>query len=86
MKNIAEMRERSAVELASIKDGNYEEAKSLMNSYYRLVGLCEGATNDDNNSVTYNEKLSNKYYNKIDKWEKRLNERFSEYGMELIYF
>lgn len=88
---IAQLRERTIEELVKHKTENstsedYAEARKIMNSYYRLVGLCE-----KNLYLTNDERWHDRPYTKQseareDRWYKRLDKQFSEiYGLHLVY-
>lgn len=88
---IAQIREKEVDKLAHIKSANptdedFREARKIMNSYYRLCGLCK-----TNLYLANDESTAGKYYCiaselREDRWYKRLDKLFSElYGLRLVY-
>ena len=68
------------------RDVEYEEASRLMNSFYRLCGLCERNLELANDSTIYNAKRLAKSEARESKWYERLNAEFKKlYGLELVY-
>lgn len=88
---IAEHRQKEVERLARLKaDEPTEEdiahARSIMNSYYRLCGLCER-----NLFLANNERTCDKYYTKQseekeERWRVKLNKRLGEYGLRIMHF
>lgn len=88
---IAQMREREVEKLATIGNTNpteqdIREAQRLMNSFYRLCGLCETNLYLSNNERTANTRRTAESEARQDKWFERLNKEFNElYGLQLYY-
>lgn len=88
---IAEFRERELKKLVSFKTGNptyedYAEAKRLMNSFYRLCGLCERNLYLSNEERTCNLISTKRSEEKEERWWNRLDNMFHEtYGLNLVY-
>lgn len=82
----AQLRAREVERLASFGNGNVAEAKQIMNSYYRLCGLCETNLYLANTEITCNSSYTLKSEAKEEKWNERLNKRLAPYGLELVYF
>ena len=89
---IAQLREREVLRLAYYHAENPTEedirtAKRLMNSYYRLVGLCERVLYLSNDERTCNSRYLSELEDKEDKWYHRLSKQFAEFcGCRLRYF
>ena len=83
---IAQLREREVEHLASLGNGSIPEAKRIMNSYYRLCGLCEANLYLANCERTCNTKYTAESEAKEERWNKRLNKLLAPYGLELVYF
>lgn len=61
--------------------------KKLLNSFYRFCGLEEQLFYLNNNyEMQKFQTYINELEDKADKWRKRLNSQFSNYGIKLIYF
>ena len=88
---IAQLRERTLDELVKHKTENptsedYAEARKIMNSYYRLVGLCERNLYLSNDERWHDKPYTKQSEEKEDRWYKRLDKQFSEiYGLRLVY-
>lgn len=88
---IAQMRKREAEKLATIGNANpteqnIREAQRLMNSFYRLCGLCETNLYLSNNERTANTRRTAESEARQNKWFERLNKEFNErYGLQLYY-
>ena len=84
---IAELRRREVRKLAELnRDVEFEEANRLMNSFYRLCGLCERNLELANDSTKYNAKRLAKSEEKESRWYNRLNAEFQKlYGLSLVY-
>lgn len=88
---IAELREKQIEELvlyktASPTEADYKEARHIMNSFYRLCGLCEKNVYLSNDERTCNLKSTQESEERESKWYDRLNKVFSEvYGLQLVY-
>lgn len=93
MYTIAEMRQKEVCRLAEMKKNpttaseDIAEAKKIMNSFYRLCGLCETNLYLANNERTCNTKRTAKSEEREQKWFDRLNKQFTEiYGVKMFYF
>ena len=88
---IAERREREIPRLVAFKTENptaadFEEARRLMNSFYRLCGLSERNLYLTNDARTCNLKSTHASEEKESAWWKRLNKAFHDtYGLNLVY-
>lgn len=84
---IAELRRREVRRLAEFnRDVEYENASRLMNSFYRLCGLCERNLEMANDSTIYNAKRLAKSEARESRWYERLNAEFQRlYGLRLVY-
>lgn len=88
---IAERREKELDILISYKTSNptpadYKEARKVMNSYYRLCGLCDRNSMLTNEEYTCNLASTHKSEEREAKWFRRLQKTFKEiYGLDLFY-
>ena len=88
---IAQMREKELRRLAAYKnsdpsDEDIAEARRLMNSYYRLCGLCETNLYLTNDERTHDKPYTKRSEERESKWHKRLDKQFNElYGLRLVY-
>lgn len=88
---IAQMREKEIEKLARMENENYTEeeyrtAQRLMNSFYRLCGLCETNLYLSNNERTANTRRTAESEDREAKWFTRLNKEFNErYDLQLFY-
>lgn len=91
MKTIAELREDEVIRLAGFhsanpSDADIREAHRLMNSFYRLCGLCERnlyLANDERTHALASTKASE---DREEKWRNRLDNEFREFaGLRIIY-
>ena len=95
---ISEMRFKEVVRLAKMheeKEGNpneyptpesIEKARYLMNSFYRLCGLCERNLYLANDERTCNRPSTHASEEREDQWYKRLNNEFNQFaGLDLNY-
>ena len=88
---IAQLRERTINELVKHKtekptSEDYAEARRIMNSYYRLCGLCETNLYLQNDERRYNSRYTKESEEREERWYKRLDKQFSEiYGLHLVY-
>lgn len=88
---IAELRRKSAYTLAERKDSQPNDAQiqaatRLMNSYYRLCGLCDRLLYLENDKRTCNRHSTKRAEERREKWSNRLNKQLSEYNACLEYF
>ena len=88
---IAELRRREVRRLAEFKspeptEADVDEARRLMNSFYRLCGLSETNLEMANDSTIYNAKRLAKSEERESRWYERLNAEFKKlYGLRLVY-
>ena len=88
---IAQLREREVARLAEMHSAEYserdlEQARRLMNSFYRLCGLAERNLYLTNNERTCNCRYTKESEEKESRWYKRLSAQFKEFaGLELFY-
>lgn len=84
---VAEMRKREVRRLAEFnRDVDFENASRLMNSFYRLCGLCERNLELANDSEIYNPVVLAKSEERESRWYDRLNAQFEKfYGLQLVY-
>lgn len=89
---IAQLREKAIEKLAARKTDNpteqdYQDARRVMNSYYRLCGLEENLLSLQNDPNTCDKWYTAEKEAKREKWYKRLNAIFeTEYNAQLVYF
>lgn len=87
---IAEKREWAIDRLVTRKayptTADWNQARKIMNSYYRLVGLCGRLLALDNTNSVYNAKESESMSKRASAWFDRLNKQFAEFDAELTYF
>lgn len=89
--SISEMRTHDVHALAKLADGgeteeNINKARRLMNSYYRLCGLCETNLYLTNNERTCDRESTRESEERENKWYKRLAKQFEEFcGYTLKY-
>lgn len=88
---IAQMREKEVIKLATLENAepteqNIRTAQRLMNSFYRLCGLCETNLYLSNNGRTATTRRTAESEAREDKWFARLNKEFNNrYGLQLYY-
>lgn len=88
---IAQLREREIDRLVAYKtdnptDADYREAHRMMNSFYRLCGLCERNLYLANDERTCNSRYTKESEDKEERWYKRLGKQFKEiYNLDLYY-
>lgn len=88
---IHEQRERELRNLVLFKtdnptDDDIAEARTLMNSYYRLCGLSERNMYLANDERTANSSYTKKSEDRESRWCARLNDQFAKlYGLNLVY-
>lgn len=89
--SIAQLRERELQVLVSYKTSeptkdDYNEARSIMNSFYRLCGLCETNLYLANDERSHALKSTKRSEEREEKWFDRLNKQFNSiYGLCLFY-
>ena len=88
---VAECREKEIQKLVAFKTDNptpedFDEARRLMNSFYRLCGLAERNLYLSNDERTGNLKSTAKSEERESEWHKRLDAEFQRlYGLRLVY-
>lgn len=87
---IAQLREREVIRLATYKnqeptENDINEARAIMNSFYRLCGLCETLLYWENDERTYNKYYTREAEAKRDRWDDRLKSKLKPYGLTLYY-
>ena len=88
---IAQMREKELHRLAAYKNAepsgeDIAEARKIMNSYYRLCGLCERNLNLANDARWHDKPYTKQSEAREQKWFERLDKQFNElYGLRLNY-
>lgn len=88
---IAQLRAREVDRLVLFKtkhptEGDYEEARRNMNSFYRLCGLSETNLYLSNNERSANSRYTKESEAREDRWFKRLDKTFKDtYGLRLVY-
>ena len=88
---IAQLREKELDRLVRFKtdspvESDYEEARKIMNSFYRLCGLCETNLYLANDERRCNTRYTKASEGKEDKWYRRLDKTFHDtYGLNLCY-
>ncbi len=88
---IAEHRRKEVERLARYKSDeptqeDLSQASSIMNSYYRLCGLCERNLYLVNDSRTCDKYYTKQSEEKEERWRVRLNKRLQEYGLRIVHF
>lgn len=89
--SVRELREREIRKLVSFKTSDptpedFAEAVRLMNSFYRLCGLCERNLYLANEERTCNLKSTKESEDRESRWSDRLNREFKDtYGLQLVY-
>lgn len=77
-------------EVARLYDRNtalgQENARRLMNSFYRYVGLRVRNMNDDNNPDTCNRAWHAENERKEERWLNRLEHEFAKYNLILMFY
>ncbi len=90
-KTIAQLREMEVDKLAHMKsaepsEADYSEARRLMNSFYRLCGLCETNLYLANDERRHDSPYTKESEERETKWHKRLDAEFNRlYGLRLVY-
>lgn len=87
---IAQLREREVERLAKFKTENpttedINNARKIMNSFYRLCGLCETNLYLANDERTYNKASTKRSEEREAQWVKRLDKWLEPYGLQLFY-
>lgn len=88
---VAEMREKELERLIAFKtstptEADRVEARHMMNSFYRLCGLCTTNLYLANDERTCNRRSTKESEEREIRWFHRLNDKFkSVYGLELVY-
>lgn len=90
MPTIREMREKELGRLVAFKtdsptEHDFEEARKLMNSFYRLCGLEEKNLYLINDERTCNLPSTGMSEKRAEKWRRRLNKELQKYGLRLFY-
>ena len=89
---IAQMRDRAVLQLAERKtatptEQDIQDARRIMNSFYRLCGLDEQLLYLENDERTHDKPYTLEKAAKRERWFDRLNAIFkSEYNACLVYF
>jgi len=87
MKTIAEKRIEEAKKLAALNPALSEEhAFTVMNSLYRYSALRVRNIIEDNDERTYNTRHHQIEEKREEKWLKRLERWFSEYGLMIVFY
>lgn len=88
---IAQCREREVYRLAELYNPDpgpedIDKARRLMNSYYRLCGLCDRNLYLSNEECTCNKLSTKRSEQRETNWHERLNKEFEEFaGVSLVY-
>ena len=88
---VAEMREKELERLIAFKtstptEADRVEARRMMNSFYRLCGLCERNLYLTEDERTCNRRSTKESEEREARWFHRLNDEFKKvYGLELDY-
>ena len=83
--SIAKLREIEVERLAAMYDGNIQAARKIMNSFYRLCGLCETNLYLANDERTCNRPSTKASAEREEKWVTRLCNALKPYGLTLYY-
>lgn len=88
--SIAELREKEVYRLATFKNENptnedIANARKIMNSFYRLCGLCEKNLYLANDEKWCNTRYTRDSEERESKWVDRLNIALKPYGLQLFF-
>ena len=87
MKTIAEKRAEQVNKLYQRNESlGWEYANSLMNSFYRYVGLRVRNVEDDSNESTANSRWHKANEDREERWLARLEKQFKEYGLIIVFY
>lgn len=87
MKTIAQKRTEQVSKLYQRNESlGWEHANSLMNSFYRYVGLRVRNVEEDSNENTVNSRRHKENEKRENKWLERLEKQFKEYGLILVFY
>lgn len=89
-KTVKEMREKSLMDMVARRwsdptEEQTDEARKLMNSFYRLVGLSTRNFEADNDARTANKFWHRQNEVREEKWFERLKKAFEPYNITLEY-
>lgn len=89
-KTIAQLREMEVIKLAKFRskaptEADINEARRIMNSFYRLCGLCTTNLYLTNDSYWHNKPSTEASEAKEERWIKRLNQELKPYGLQLFF-
>lgn len=88
---IAQKREKELERLVSYKtndptETDFSEARKIMNSFYRLCGLCETNLYLSNDERRHDSPYTARSEEREQVWYERLNKQFQDiYGLSLCY-
>lgn len=86
-RTIAELRLEEAYKLAKMGDGDLGKAKKVMNSFYRFTALrIRNVELSNSNAEIANSEWLKKEEEKEERWRKRLEKYFAEYGLMLVFY
>lgn len=89
---ISEHRSKEVLRLARYKnpeptENDISEARSVMNSFYRLCGLCERNLYLANDPNWCDKKYTKWSEEREERWRKRLNKKLIDvYGLRIVHF
>ena len=88
---IAQLREQEIIRLAGFhsanpSDADIREARRLMNSFYKLCGLCEKNLYLTNDEKFHSLKSTRESEEREERWRDRLSAEFEKFaGLRLVY-
>lgn len=83
---IKEMRENELVNFSTNYNIEINEARTLVNSFYRFCGLEETLLYRENDEKLCNSNYTKTLQNKEERWIKRLQNNLSKYNLKMIWF
>lgn len=88
--SIAELREKEVYRLASYRENEpsaeiIADARKIMNSFYRLCGLCEKNLYLANDERTCNSRYCKESEKREEQWVKRIDKWLEPYGLTLFF-
>ena len=83
---VAEMRRRELARFSESYNVNIEDAKRIVNSFYRFCGLEEVLLYRENNERLVNSSYTQELQEKEEKWIERLQSELAKYNLKMIWF
>lgn len=86
-RTISELRAEQVKALANMGDGDLKKASKVMNSFYRYTALrVRNVELSNSNAEIANSKWLKEEEEKEERWRKRLEQYFAEYGLMLVFY